>query len=73
MFEAVLLAAAMDYPVIFANEYCVNRWFHDMTHVEAIEEAKRTSLWSDGLIHSAEADIKIKEYCPEYLETPEEE
>ena len=60
----VLLAAAMSYPGIFANEYCWSR-HHGETHEAAIELAK--GRWG-GLIYNQEAEDLMRKRCELYTE-----
>ena len=59
----------LNYPRIFANEYCYARWVKDMDHPAAIEEAKRT--WG-GLAYSEQAMAIAEAQCPKYFQEEEE-
>ena len=60
---------ALNYPRIFANEYCYARWIDDLDHPAAIEKAKQA--WG-GLEFSEQAMAYAEAQCPEYFAQEEE-
>ena len=60
-----LAVMALNYPRIFANEYCYARWVDDLDHPAAIEKAKQT--WG-GLQYSEEAMAIAEAQCPQYFQ-----
>ena len=56
---------ALNYPRVFANEYCYARWVYDLDHPAAIEKAKQA--WG-GLEHTDEAMAYAEAQCPQYFQ-----